>query len=125
MNQVMLTGRPTKAPEVRYAQDGKAVARFSLAVDRYKDGADFISCVAFGKTAEFIEKYVNKGVKYAVVGHIRTGSYDGKNGKVYTTDVVIDSIEFCERKAESQTASAAERKDDWMPVPEDEELPFA
>lgn len=98
MNNVVLVGRLTKDVEVRYAPASQmAVARFSVAVDRGgKDkGADFISCVAFGKTAELMEKYTGKGLRVSLQGHIQTGSYDRKDGtKVYTTDVVADRIEF-------------------------------
>lgn len=107
MNSVALIGRTTKDPEVK-----ENVVRFSLAVPRRKEGeADFISCVAFGKTAEFAAKYVKKGARYGVTGRIQTGSYEGRNGRVYTTDVIADSIYFCERK-----------QDDFIPTDED---PFA
>ena len=98
MNNVVLIGRLTKDVEVRYAPASQmAVARFSVAVDRGgKDkGADFISCVAFGKTAELMEKYTAKGLRISVQGHIQTGSYNKQDGtKVYTTDVVADRVEF-------------------------------
>lgn len=104
MNKCVLMGRLTRDPEVRYTQgdNAAAVARFSLAVDRRfkKDGdqtADFINCVAFGKTGEFIEKYGHKGTKFVVEGRIQTGSYTNKDGqKVYTTDVVVEQVEFAE-----------------------------
>ena len=100
MNNVVLIGRLTRDPEVRYtASTQMAVARFSLAVDRAgrDKGADFINCVAFGKTAELMEKYTAKGLRLAVQGHIQTGSYDKQDGtKVYTTDVVADRVEFIE-----------------------------
>ena len=107
MNKVILMGRLTRDPEVRYTQgdNASAVARFSLAVDRRfkKDGeqtADFINCVAFGKTGEFIEKYGRKGTKFVVEGRIQTGSYTNKDGqKVYTTDVVVEQVEFAESKS--------------------------
>lgn len=107
MNKTVLIGRSTKDADVRYSQGDKpmAIARISLAVDRKfkQEGqptADFINCIAFGKTAEVIEKYVTKGTKIAVVGHIQTGSYTNKDGqKVYTTDVVIDELEFCESRS--------------------------
>ena len=106
MNNVNLIGRLTKDPDVRYAgQNQMAVARFTLAVDRRRandDGtrdADFISCVAFRKTAEFAEKYLRKGTKLAIRGHIQTGSYQKQDGtRVYTTDVVVDEVEFAESK---------------------------
>ena len=103
-------GRLTRDPEVRYSGDSKAVARFTLACNRYKkEGeepqADFISCVAFGKTAEFIEKYIRQGTKIFVEGRIQTGSYTNKEGqKVYTTDVVVETLEFAEsKKTEAQS----------------------
>lgn len=128
MNKVILMGRLTRDPEVRYNGD-KAVARFSLAVDRrYKqDGqptADFPSCVAFGKTAEFIEKYTRQGVKIALEGRIQTGSYTNKDGvKVYTTDVIADQVEFAESKKIEQPQESG---NGWEEVPEDveEALPF-
>ena len=113
MNKVILIGRLTAEPEIRYSQgqgqDAMCIARYRLAVDRWgrKDGdqqsADFIGCVAFGRNAEFAEKYLHKGTKIAIVGRIQTGSYTNKDGqKVYTTDVVIETQEF----AESKNASA-------------------
>ena len=110
MNKVILMGRLTRDPEIRYSQGEKAtaVARYTLAVDRSyrRDGennADFIGCVAFGRTAEFAEKYFRQGTKIAIVGRIQTGSYVNKDGvKVYTTDVVVDEQEFAESKAASQ-----------------------
>ena len=124
---------------MRYSQGDKpmAIARISLAVDRKfkQEGqptADFINCIAFGKTAEVIEKYVVKGTKIAVVGHIQTGSYTNKDGqKVYTTDVVIDELEFCEsrssQQSNSQPAPAPNGYMGFMQIPTDcqEELPFS
>ena len=106
MNKVILMGRLTRDPDVRYSngENATAVARFSLAVDRRfkRDGdqkADFISCVAFGKTAEFIEKYIRKGMRMTLAGRIQTGSYTNKEGnKVYTTDVFVEECEFAESK---------------------------
>lgn len=98
MNKVVLIGRTTKSPELRYAPGtGTAVCRFTLAVNRpYKKGeADFINCVAFGKIAETIAQYVLKGRQVAITGSIRTGSYDNKEGnKIYTSDVILDGFEF-------------------------------
>ena len=111
MNKVILMGRLTRAPEVRYSSgdNQKAVARYTLAVDRrYKrqedeQTADFINCVAFGKGAEFAEKYLRQGTKIVVEGRIQTGSYTNKDGqKVYTTDVIVESHEFAESKSSSQ-----------------------
>ena len=105
MNKVILLGRMTRDAEVRRGESDSIFARFSLAVDRRfkKDGeeqtADFINCVAFGKTAEFLEKFGHKGVKFIVDGRIQTGSYTNKDGvKIYTTDIVVESIEFAESK---------------------------
>lgn len=107
MNKVVLMGRLTRDPEVRYSQGDSslAIARYTLAVDRRfkRDGdeqsADFINCVVFGKAAEFAEKYFHKGIKIAVSGRIQTGSYTNKDGvKVYTTEVVVEEQEFAESK---------------------------
>ena len=140
MNTVILMGRLTKDPVIRYSQGEKptCIARFNLAVDRRfkRDGdeqtADFISCVAFGKTGEFIEKYASKGVKFVVEGRIQTGSYTNQEGaKVYTTEVVVEQAEFAESKKASEggeAAPAANTADDegFMNIPDgiDEELPF-
>lgn len=156
MNKVILMGRLTRDPDIRYSngETATAVARFTLAVDRRfgrRDGeqtADFIGCVAFGRTAEFAEKYLRQGVKVAASGRIQTGSYTNREGqKVYTTDVVLDDIEFAESKAASdanrgsmgmgggyQPASApapapspmGAAGDGFMNIPDgiDEELPF-
>ena len=101
MNVVALIGRATKDPDIRYGE--LAVARYTLAVNRKgkkqegKPSADFISCVCFGKSAEFAEKYVHKGTRIGITGHIQTGSYTNKDGvKVYTTDVIVDDHTFCE-----------------------------
>lgn len=137
MNSVQLVGRLTRDPEVRYTDGGSTIARFSLAVDRrYKSEngptADFPNCVAFGKTAEFIEKYFRKGMRMGCQGRIQTGSYTNKDGqKVYITDVVVESCEFVEAKASQQSE---ENNDGFGPADEngfmnipadiDEELPF-
>ena len=138
MNHVILIGRLTKDPETRYTQGEKpmCIARFTLAVDRIfkkqgEQSADFISCVAFGKTGEFIEKYCKKGTKLGVVGHIQTGSYTNKDGqKVFTTDVAVDEAEFAESKAASQqnqqTAPTGNNINDYVnSMPSMEDLPFA
>ena len=155
MNKVILMGRLTRDPEVRYSQsntgDGQmAIARYTLAVDRRfnrngDQSADFIGCVAFGRSAEFAEKYLKQGTKIAITGRIQTGSYTNKDGnKVYTTDVVVEEQEFAESKAASdnyaashpQTSSpapapsmpapGAASADGFMNIPDgiDEELPF-
>jgi single-strand DNA-binding protein len=137
MNSVQIIGRVCRDIEVRYSQNGNdstAIARFTVAVDRrFKkeggDTADFISCVAFGKTAEFLEKYFKKGMRIALNGRIQTGSYTNKDGvKVYTTDVIAENVEFCESKKDGE-----EKRDDipkfddgFMNIPEDisAEIPF-
>ncbi len=147
MNKVILMGRLTRDPEVRYSQgeNATAIARYTLAVDRRfnrnndEQTADFISCVAFGRSGEFAEKYLHKGTKIAVTGRIQTGSYTNKDGvKVYTTDVVVEDQEFAESKNASQQAGGdyapAGRTqsapmaagDGFMNIPDgiDEELPF-
>ena len=133
MNKVILKGRLTSDPEVRYTDGGMAIARFHLAIDRRKTkdnqdpGADFPSCVAFGKTAEVIEKHTAKGAMILVEGRLQTGSYTGQDGvKKYTTDVILDSFEFCEKKSDGQQAEPATDADGFMNIPEglEEELPF-
>ena len=147
MNKVILMGRLTRDPEVRYSQgeNATAVARYTLAVDRRQSRnnqngeptADFIQCVAFGRSGEFAEKYFRKGLKVVVTGRIQTGSYTNKDGqKVYTTDVVVEDQEFAESKAASQNngggfvpadrPSPSDAGDGFMNIPEgiDEELPF-
>lgn len=133
MNKVLLMGRLVRDPEVRYTTDGKAVAKFTLAVDRKlkDDTADFINCTAFNKTAEFAEKYLAKGKKIAVEGRWQTGSYTNKEGqKVYTNDCVVESMEFAESKyAESKSAEsnpAPADSDDFMNIADgiDDEMPF-
>ena len=131
MNRVTLIGRATKDPSISYAQNGgMTIARYTLAVDRRgKDQqADFISCVAFGKIAEFAEKYIKKGTKIAVNGRIQTGSYKNKDGQtVYTTDVVIEDHEFVESKKQEAEAPQQTYNEGFMAIPEDTEdagLPF-
>ncbi len=117
MNKCELLGRLTKNPDIRYTQgeNTTCIARFILAVNRKykKDGdqsADFISCVSFGKVAEIIEKYCVKGTKICVAGRIQTGSYTNRDGnKVYTTDVVVEDVEFCESKNSQTTAKDAQK----------------
>ena len=136
MNSVQLVGRLVRDPDVRYTQGENpiAVARFTVACNRRfkKEGeqdADFISCVAFGKVSEFIERYFQKGSSIGLNGRIQTGSYTNKDGqKVYTTDVYVESVEFVGSKSENQTANndASKKNDDFMNIPDniDEELPF-
>lgn len=145
MNKVILMGRLTRDPDVRYSagESGTSVARYTLAVDRRfnkRDGeatADFISCVAFGRSAEFAEKYFHQGLKVVVTGRIQTGSYTNRDGnKVYTTDVAVEEQEFAESKAAAGQGenSRSEQKPEpqvdangFMNIPDgiDEELPFA
>ena len=145
MNRVILMGRLTRDPNITYAQkDNSAIGRFTIAVDRRvarstdanQQTADFISCVTFGKQAEFVEKYLRQGTKVALEGRIQTGSYTNKEGqKVYTTDIVVDNIEFAESKnaqgggnGQSYERPQPSGTDSgFMNVPDgiDEELPFA
>lgn len=130
MNKAILIGRLTKAPVISYTAEQKAVARFTLAVDRYKGDTDFLPCVAFGSRAEFAEKYLTQGKKVSIVGNIKTGSYTNKDGvKVYTTDIIVDEVEFCESKAAqvenglSQINAPVETG--FTDIPNDMELPFS
>ena len=126
MNKVIFVGRITKDIELRYTQDQKAVAHFTLAVDRRKKGeADFISCVAWNRTAELLNQYCGKGSKIGIVGRIETGSYTARSGeKRFTTDVMVEEMEFIEsKKASDQKADS----DGFVSAPEsveDEGLPF-
>lgn len=144
MNKVIMMGRLTRDPEIRYSQNGDqmCIARYTLAVDRRfnrngDQNADFIGCVAFGKSAEFAEKYLKQGTKIAITGRIQTGSYTNKDGnKVCTTDVVVEEQEFCESKnannsnsQQSNTANASNQPssgNDFMSIPEgiEDDLPF-
>lgn len=137
MNNVILIGRFTDNADVRYTTPSNGeemcIARYRLAVDRPgKDkGADFISCVAFGKQGEFVEKYTHKGMKIAVEGRIQTGSYKNKEGKtVYTTDVVVERHEFCEKRGEGSSDESTQEPpvdgDGFVDVPEgiEGDLPF-
>lgn len=125
MNKVILIGRLTREPEIRYSQSAEplVIARYTLAVDRRfqrrdnsgnEQNADFIGCIAFGKNAEFAEKYLKQGTKIAITGRIQTGSYTNKEGnKVYTTDVVVEEHEFCESRQGGNT------QDSPKPMPAD------
>ena len=148
MNKVILMGRLTRDPDVRYSagESGTSFARYTLAVDRRfnkRDGeatADFISCVAFGRSAEFAEKYFHQGMRVSISGRIQTGSYTNKDGvKVYTTEVIVEEQEFAESRAEAEAnrasfqrqsapspAPSADAGDGFMNIPDgiDEELPF-
>ena len=144
MNKVILMGRLTRDPEVRYGagENSTAVARYTIAVDRgfKRDGeqsADFISCVTFGRSAEFAEKYLRQGTKIVLTGRIQTGSYTNRDGqKVYTTDIVVEEQEFAENKAAasnggqgnySRPSAAPSDADGFMNIPDgiDDELPFS
>ena len=144
MNKWIGMGRLTRNPDVRWSQgqEQKCVTRFTVAVDRRgqkQDGqqsADFIPCVAFGKQAEFAEKYLKRGTKVAIIGRIQTGSYTNRDGqKVYTTDIIVEEIEFAESKAASEGQSGQQSYgqqypdagDGFMNIPDgiDEELPFS
>ena len=142
MNKVILVGRLTRDPEVRHPQDDSAaVAKYTLAVDRKfkrdnEPTADFIPCVGFGRLAEFADKYLRKGMRISVSGHIQTGSYTNKdNRKVYYTEIVIEEQEFAESRAESEANKSASKQqkpeetvdeNGFMNIPEglEEELPF-
>ena len=145
MNSVILCGRLTRDPDVRYSAGDEpiAIARYTLAVDRRfkRDGeqsADFISCICFRRSAEFVEKYLHKGMKMIVRGRLQTGSYTDKEGvKRYTTDVIVDEQEFAESKKASEgggnqssqqaASTPASGEDGFMNIPDgiDDELPFA
>ncbi|MCI7179134.1 MAG: single-stranded DNA-binding protein [Lachnospiraceae bacterium] len=145
MNKVILLGRLTRDPEVRYGigENATAVARYTIAVDRRfkRDGeqnADFIGCVAFGRNAEFAEKYLRQGTKIVLTGRIQTGSYTNRDGqKVYTTDIVVEEQEFAESKAAaagnsgqgnySRSSTAHSDANEFMTIPDniDDELPFS
>lgn len=146
MNKVILMGRLTRDPEVKYSKgdNATAIARFTLAVERRikrdnEASADFINCVSFGRSAEFAEKYFRKGTKIVICGRIQTGSYTNKDGqKVYTTDIVIEEQDFAESKATSQQNNSGSVQnnsnsrqsqkpqpdpDEFMSV-DDDDLPF-
>lgn len=131
MNKCIMCGNITKNIELRFAAgSGNAVARFSVALQRMKkdDGADFINCVAFGKTAETINQYLGKGSKILFEGHVQTGSYDNKEGiKVYTTDFIVDRFEFVGGKAGETSTNKANSKSTFeedMTVVDDGDMPF-
>ena len=118
MNIVVLVGRLTKDVDLRYTNNQTAVGRFTLAVDRHdKDkNCDFINCIAFGKSAELLDKYVKKGNKVAISGRIQTGSYTNKDGnKVYTTDVVAERVEFIESKKQEEPSGYFNDNEEKLP----------
>lgn len=137
MNKILLCGRLTRDPEVRYGDNQKAVGRFNIAVDRKfkREGdptADFFNCTAFGKTAEFVEKYLKKGTKMLVFGHIQNDNYTNKDGQtVYSVQIIVDELEFAESKGSSgasnnNNAAPQEGQESFMNIPQgiDDELPF-
>lgn len=126
MNKVIFSGRLTADPEVRYTGEGKAVVSFNFAVNRTfdRENSDFFKCVAFGKTAETIEKLVRKGTKLLIEGEIRNNNYTDKNGvKRYEMQVIVSSFEFCESKGSTEPKV---NENGFMDIPDgiDEELPF-
>jgi len=128
MNIAVLIGRLTKDPEIK-TTNNLTIAKYTLAVDRQKKGeADFISCVCFGKTAEFAAKYLRKGMKVGIEGEIRTGSYERKGEKVYTTEIAVKSHEFCGEKAQTVNSKVDTPKinfDGFLnDISGDEGLPF-
>lgn len=137
MNKWIGMGRLTRDPEIRYGgANNTAVARYTLAVDRRfkrenEPTADFINCLTFGKSAEFVEKYFRQGMRITVCGRIQTGSYTNKDGvKVYTTEVVVEEQEFAESKSSGQqnlSGSTASSSDGFMNIPDgiDEQVPFS
>nr|DAP96647.1 MAG TPA: Single strand binding protein [Caudoviricetes sp.] len=136
MNKVILMGRLTRDPEIRYPQDPEAAAvgRFSLAVDRRfkKDETDFFNCVCFGRQAEFVEKYLKKGIKMLITGRVENNNYTDRDGhKVYAVQIMVEEMEFAESKAAGQSNNeptpAPGVGDGFMNIPDgiEEELPFA
>lgn len=128
MNLFVFMGRLTGEPDIRYTKDNKAVAKFTLAVDRrfQKGTADFFDCTAFGKTAEFAEKYLTKGTKVVATGSVQNNNYTNKEGKkIYGFSFMVESVEFAESKKAQEEKQEAPN-DGWMNIPEanDDELPF-
>lgn len=137
MNKVVFSARLTKDPETRYSNDGKAVTRFDIAVNRKfkrenEPDADFFSCVCFGKTAEVVERYVAKGTKLMITGEVRNNNYTNREGqKVYGTQILVDEIEFCESKNSGESAPSQPYRrdtsgDGFMNIPDgiEDKLPF-
>ena len=125
MNNVVLIGRLTKDPELKYSQAGKAYCRFTVAINREfnREEADFINCLAFGKTAETIAEWLGKGRRIALQGRIQTGNYENKNGdKVNTFEVVADRFEFLDNSKESENKNKSYSNND--DVLEDDDFPF-
>lgn len=136
MNKCIFTGRLTRDPETKQSQSGMSITRFSIAVDRMKTkdnqnpGADFLNCVAFGSRGDFVSKYFHKGDKIIMESHVQTGSYDGQNGKVYTTDFLVDSVEFGQSKGTGNGSqpenNTQQNNNNFMDIPAglEAELPF-
>lgn len=132
MNKIILMGRLTRDPEIRYSQgvSQTAIARFSLAVDRRfkrenEPDTDFFNCITFGKQAEFVEKYLHQGTKILVSGRVNNDNYTNKDGqKIYSVQVIAEEIEFAESKNSSRTSSNQDSSDGFMNVPEDEDVTF-
>lgn len=140
MNSTNILGRLTRDPELKYTQSGTAIVRFTTAVNRKlskekrqqaeqnnQPTADFISCQAWGKTAETIAQYFKKGNRIGITGHIQTGSYEKDGTRIYTTDIVVDSVDFIENRQENTTAnnanSAYEEQDEFFPI-DNGNIPF-
>ena len=135
MNQVIISGRLTKDVECKYTQNQMAVARFSVALDRGKDkdgnsrGADFPNCVAFGRTAENLEKFSGKGLRVSIIGHLQTGNYEKDGQKHYTTDVIADRVEFIDWKNSdgqnaNQNVTGEYEPPEGFRAVSDEDIPF-
>lgn len=136
MNKCYFTGRLTKDPETKQSQSGMTITRFSIAVDRMKTkdnqnpGTDFLNCVAFSSRGDFIDKYFHKGSKIILETHVQTGSYNGQNGKVYTTDFIVDNAEFGDSKGASNENNQSKNNngglDQFMDIPDTmlQVLPF-
>lgn len=131
MNTVQLVGRLVAEPTINTTNGGMTIARFTVACDRRvkQDGqpsADFPSCVSFGKTAEFVEKYFHKGSRIGLVGRLQTGYFEKNGQKIYTTDVIVENVEFVDSKGNASAPTEDKKSDDFMNVPDglEDELPF-
>ncbi len=130
MNKVISIGRLTDEPKVSETQNGKKIARFTLALDRIGEGTDFPSYIAWEKRAELIEKYCHKGHMIGIAGRIQTGSYDKDGRKIYTTDIVVDELQFLEKREKAMDGSEGQpdhnESDGFMKIPDgiDKEIPF-
>ena len=126
MNKTISVGNLTDDPKVYQTATGKKYARFNLALNRMNGGADYPRYIAWEKKAEIVEKWCHKGSKILVEGHLQTGNYESDNGKVYTTDIVCDNIEFLDRKPKDEGQPKENPDDGWMNIPDGlgEEMPF-